>query len=167
MDKSKDYYLKYLKYKIKYIELKNSIKTQFGGNFTDVPVVLPATQSWLYMPLIYSNLDGVRTTFPDDFENQFNRAISQYNNFGFRLEFSNFDEFKVWIRNRLAHFQITNRSDITNGQSRSNISENSQYHIRGKAQERILYKDDTHAGFFSFLAQHICTNMQGSRFEMN
>ena len=57
-----DYKNKYLKYKKKYLELKN----QTGGH--KVPLVLPETQSWFFMPILLKPFEeDIEVVFPDEF----------------------------------------------------------------------------------------------------
>ncbi len=54
-------YLKYLKYKEKYLNLKN----QIGG--AKIPTVRPDTNEWLYLPIIYIPFTSMNVFFNQEY----------------------------------------------------------------------------------------------------
>ena len=65
-----DFKIKYLKYKNKYINLKNELKmeNQYGGEIGDgkVPSTTPYSQSWLFMPLLLAPFENIIVDFSSE-----------------------------------------------------------------------------------------------------
>lgn len=122
---SVDYKEKYLKYKLKYLNLKK----QFGGN--RIPDRLPATQSWLYMPIILLPFNDVVVRFPD----RFNFMLNELTNGKIR----NVDELKRILRS----FYENKRIDLNDRRTIQtvggyNFDDRDNLHLSGEEQERLL-----------------------------
>ena len=159
-----DYKNKYLKYKQKYIELKNKyILKQIGGvqiKQDNVPAVKPATQSWLYMALIYDNLQDINMVFQFNMNASFLLAINMYNQnrdaIGNdengkvlpELDFENYGDFKTLLLTRFSadDINIENRSQLiapfTDPQVHVRFREDELCHFSQDSQEYILYMDE-------------------------
>jgi hypothetical protein len=119
---------KYLKYKLKYENLKN----QLGGE--TVPDSKPRTQSWLYMPIILSPFTDIIVHF----SGAFNKTINDHN--------TENPEFPLYslekIKNLLKIFYLKKNIDLNNHKELTKLEVSydtpSFLHLRGTDQELIL-----------------------------
>jgi hypothetical protein len=133
-----------------------------------IPDRMPETQSWLYMPLIYNNLEDIRVRFPDGFVQIFNESIQQYNSsevgrssgglvaYGERI--NNFKDYNIAIKRRLnEEIRIRTRRDILN--RTTDIYEDMNCHIPGDQQERILEINSSFQYLLVFLVENIIARL--------
>ena len=128
-----------------------------------IPDKLPETQSWLFMPLIYNNLENVTIRFPDGFIEIFNLCIQIYNEnykiiYG-SLDFNNFDDFNQIIRRKLNIFNLRSRNDILD--RRTKFYEDSHLHIPADQQTEILYINEAYQTFIGLFTQIIISRLAG------
>jgi hypothetical protein len=154
-----DYQQKYLKYKLKYLNLKTKL---IGGAYHVFPIQRahaaygsePHT-SWFYMPLIYWSLANAvqEVEFPPSFY----AALEETIPLGHNLPFYDADSFRLWIRNRCSRLGILSRQDFLNRNIPNPITagemfnEDSPFHISGHQQEVILYENADIRIFFELL----------------
>jgi len=120
-----DYKKKYLKYKGKYINLKNQ-----AGN-GPIPRVLPGTQSWFYMPIILLPFNDVIVRFPERFSGMLNEITTG--------RIRNIERLKEIMANfyRSKGINLEDRRTIqTIGGYR--FDDASYLHLEGGEQERLL-----------------------------
>jgi hypothetical protein len=161
MEGQNNYYSKYLKYKTKYYKLLAELS---GGVDYPIPHELPGTQSWLYVPLIYSVLEDVVVEIPVGFDAIFLGSIAETKAFyTIELDFVSFAEFQNKIRERLGTLGM--------GKQRTVIMdlgyEDSEWHLSAAKQEEVLYINYTYETFLSVLVNKLIANMAGANFKMN
>jgi hypothetical protein len=135
-NKYHSYENKYFKYKAKYINLKNIFEYYniIGGG--TVPSVQPATQSWIYMPLLLMPFTDVQVEFPSSFNDVLESAAkisgSQYNTF---------EKISDKLKETYTSKGISDFSDRGNITRISGImydDGSSRLHLRGEDQVKLL-----------------------------
>ena len=110
--------------------------------------ILPVqpSQSFTYMPLIYSVSDDFTIDFPYNYEQIFNESITEATTFGARLSFRNFNEFKIQLKKSLNK----NNGGIIGKNNSENTNLDSNYHLKPLLQDIILYEvcDKEHMDIF-------------------
>jgi len=156
----------------------NEIRYNYRCGRVRVPIIIEIyripdrmieTQSWLYMPLIYNNLEDILVRFPDGFVQIFNESIQQYNSsevgrdsgrleaYGERI--NNFEDYNRAIKRRLnEEFHIRTRQDILN--RTTDIYEDMNCHIPGGQQERILEINIRFQILLQFLVENFIARLQ-------
>jgi hypothetical protein len=119
---------KYLKYKIKYLNL---IK-QKGGGGGWVPFNLPDTQSWFFMPVLLRPFKDIQIDFPNEFLDESNNLKSTYHNY-------NLNE----INDILIQYYNSNNLDLNNRRELTKLGlifDDLPYykHLSQHFQEKIL-----------------------------
>ena len=174
-----DYKSKYLKYKNKYLELSNKIyqkggsieyynelfgsKMQYGGSETIVPSSLPATYSFLFMPLIYYTIDSSSVKMVESFENIVNECIHNSREImDNELPFSDCKSFIVYLKFALNANGIRTLEDIEK-------LRDGDHHIPGNRQEIVTnYNNDTSINtIISCLANMLVERHPGKKFIYN
>jgi hypothetical protein len=127
------------------------------------------TKSWLYMPLIYNNLNDIKVSFPQYFEKIFTDSIKEYmlnvhDNFDdleeYKLNFIDFNTFNTNIKQILIDKQIFNRNDIIH-------QEDSNFHIPGNLQEDIIYFLPQNEYFFNICINNIIIKYENNIIRIN
>ena len=176
--------------KQKYLALKDGL-AQGGRNFKinqnggaqikveNVPNPLPHTQSWLFMALIYQNLQDINMVYAFPMDIRFSDAIFNYNQarpyIGAPvLPFATYAAFNALVVARLATFQITRRAQLIPPFDVPAVAprfhEDSPCHISQASQEEILYATNLAGAllggvapheFYGFLAEQLRTQHAG------
>jgi hypothetical protein len=160
-NKYHSYERKYLKYKAKYINLKNIFEYYniIGGG--TVPSSQPETQSWIYMPLLLMPFTDIKVEFPSSFNNVLELAAeisgSPYNTFE-KIK----DKLKeIYTSKGISDF--SNRTNITTISDIAYDDGGAHLHLRGEDQVKVLQL----AGLdllAETLTPLLITNLAGTRF---
>jgi len=113
-----------------------------------IPDSVPASQSFLYMPLIFYSMNPavIKVTFPDGFVEAFNSSIQLSNrqaaDIGLEpLGFTNLEQFRTIVTTVL-----TKKNLYTYSLLEKLFDE--PFHLPGIKQTDILYNDDVHMEIF-------------------
>ena len=140
---------KYFKYKEKYLNLKK----QIGG--VAVPKELPATQSWLYMPIILRPFMNINVFFNSTFD----RTIEQYNNDNNDNKLLNLNI----INQKLTKFYIHKKINLDNHINLyTHYMSDSDLHLNGNEQERLLKESNLAPIIESLVILFIANNVPGN-----
>jgi len=148
---------KYLKYKAKYMNLKNIFEYYniIGGG--RVPLSLPRTQSWLYMPIVLLPFTDVTIDFPKEFQTELTLLSHEM---GFKYD--TFDKIKEKLKEYYEDKKITNFSDrgeITKADVAYDDG-GAKLHLKGEDQVKIL--ENTEIAFIiESLAERLVQKRKG------
>jgi hypothetical protein len=166
------YRKKYLKYKSKYNKLKTIVEFYniIGG--AKVPDVLPATQSWLYMPVLLMPFTDVSVNFPDEFNDILMSTSAELGFELFSFEaivnkiketyeaqcISNFSD-----RNNITSIRVTHNRDGVDVVENVRFDDASRLHLRGEDQEKLLELADVNV-ILESIAGKIVESLKGMDF---
>ena len=158
-------------------------KVPIFSNEESLAQLLRGTYSWLFVPLIYSNLDDINVLFPKNFVEAFQEAITQMPP-GIAHP-RDFLSYRFDIRKKLKERGIHTRNDILSRRinvtyterdamagikidQRDCYREDSFWHLTAYQQEHFLHGIETtgsgYYDFFKILCKCILQKCQGGEF---